>query len=100
MKKLFSIKKHFDKDTSTKQNKNERSQPDVKWRHSWSTNEMLQALEASHFKLLPNEVILQIFKFLSVHDLGNVSLVCRAFKIIADQDDIWKLKCKCKLINV
>ena len=40
--------------------------------------------------------MLQIFKFLSVHDLGNVSLVCRSFKMIADQDEIWKLKSKCK----
>ena len=72
-----------------------RSAPKVMWEHSWSSDEVHTGLTNSLFRLLPTEVILHIFKFLSVHDLGNVSSLCRSFKMIADQDEIWKLKCKC-----
>ncbi|CAF1181428.1 unnamed protein product [Rotaria magnacalcarata] len=84
----------MEEDESMKTRIQKRSPPLVTWKHSWSTNEMQNALTASDFKLVPTEVMLQIFKFLSVHDLSNSSLVCRLFKMICDQDDIWKLKCK------
>ncbi|CAF0951485.1 unnamed protein product [Adineta steineri] len=82
-KKLTNIKNLF-----------RRRSPKITWEHSWSSDEIKNALENSHFRVLPTEVILQIFKFLSVHDLGNVSLVCRRFKMVADHDEIWKLKCQ------
>ena len=73
-----------------------RRPPQVTWKHLWSSDESATALSKSVFGKLPTEVMLQIFKYLSVHDLGKVSLVCRSFKMIADQDDIWKLKANCK----
>jgi hypothetical protein len=63
---------------------------------SWSLNETRDALRKSSFNNIPNEVILHIFRFLSVPDLCNISLVCRFFKMIADQDEIWKSKCNSK----
>jgi hypothetical protein len=78
------------------ENLTRRSPPEITWKHSWSTDETKNALTNSAFRALPTEVMLHIFKFLNVYDLGNVSLVCRSFKMIADQDDIWKLKSKCK----
>ncbi|CAF3935032.1 unnamed protein product, partial [Adineta steineri] len=71
-----------------------RSPPKITWQHSWSSDETKDGLENSHFRTIPTEVMLDIFKYLSVHDLGNVSLACRSFKMIVDQDEIWKLKCK------
>ena len=76
-----------------------RSPPHVTWKHIWSLDEIQDALSKSYFRALPNEVILHILQFLSVHDLCNVSLVCRSFKMIADHDDIWKLKCKCEFMH-
>jgi hypothetical protein len=76
-----------------------RSPPEVTWEHSWTPHEIQTGLDNSPFRLLPTEVMLHIFKFLSVHNLGNVSSVCRSFKMIADQDEIWKLKCNCKIIR-
>ena len=76
--------------------KSSRSSPKITWTHQWPSDQTKTALAQSPFGSLPIEVILQIFKHLSVHDLGDVSLVCRSFKMIADQDEIWKLKCNCK----
>lgn len=59
---------------------------------SWSLSETRDALNESLFNNIPNEIILHIFQYLSVPDLRNVSLVCRCFKMIADRDEIWKLK--------
>ncbi|CAF5142852.1 unnamed protein product, partial [Rotaria magnacalcarata] len=59
----------MEEDESMKTRIQKRSPPLVTWKHSWSTNEMQNALTASDFKLVPTEVMLQIFKFLSVHDL-------------------------------
>ncbi len=59
---------------------------------SWSLNETRGALSKSPFNNIPNEIVLHVFQFLSVRDLCNVSLVCRAFKMIADDDEIWKAK--------
>ncbi|CAF3913285.1 unnamed protein product [Rotaria sordida] len=59
---------------------------------SWPLNKTRDALTTSSFDNIPNEIILQIFRYLSVHDLCNVSLVCRLFKMIADHDEIWKSK--------
>ena len=78
--------------------KPKRDPPKVTWKHLWSSDEMKDALVESNFKKLPIEVMLEIFKYLNVNDLENVSLVCRSFKMIADQDEIWKLKTRCKFI--
>ena len=70
--------------------------PEITWKHSWSMIETEDALMASPFSCIPVEIYLQIFQLLSVTDIGNVSLVCRQFKMIVDHDDIWKLKCRSK----
>jgi hypothetical protein len=75
----------------------ERSPPQITWKHSWSISETEDALLNSLFSSIPTEIAFRIFKFLSIHDLGNVSLVCRRFKMIVDQDDIWRSKCNSKL---
>lgn len=75
-----------------------REKPNVTWKHIWTVDESKDALLESPFSKLPIEVILQIFKNLNVNDLCNISLVCRSFKMIADQDEIWKLKSNCKFI--
>jgi hypothetical protein len=64
---------------------------------SWSLDESRDALLNSLFNNIPNEIILRIFSFLSVHGLCNVSLVCRSFKMIADHDEIWKYKSNSEL---
>jgi hypothetical protein len=76
----------------------ESTAPNVTWQHVWSFDERRNALSESFFANIPNEIMLRIFKSFSVPDLSNISLVCRWFKIIADQDQIWKLKCNSKLI--
>ena len=82
----------------TKQN--ERCPPHVTWKHIWSAGEVQEALQESPFARLPVEVMLQIFRCLSVHDLGSVSLVCRAFKMSADSDEIWKPKCNSECLRI
>ncbi|CAF3920257.1 unnamed protein product [Rotaria sp. Silwood1] len=67
--------------------------PNVTWLHVWTFSEIQNAVLESSFVAIPNEILLCIFQLLSVRDLCNVSLVCRLFKMIADQDEIWKLKC-------
>ncbi|CAF1661272.1 unnamed protein product, partial [Didymodactylos carnosus] len=76
-----------------KAGKPKRSAPNVTWKHSWLLSEMEDALSKSVFNAIPAEVTLHIFRLFSVRDLGNVSLVCRSFKMIADQDEIWISKC-------
>jgi hypothetical protein len=71
-----------------------RSPPRIAWIHSWPVNQTRDALLESPFSSIPNEILLQIFQLLSIRDLGNVSLVCRVFKIIASHDEIWQSKCK------
>jgi hypothetical protein len=51
-------------------------------------NEIRVALSESLFNKIPNETILHIFRFLSVPDLCNISLVCRSFKMMVDHDQI------------
>ena len=63
---------------------------------SWSMDQVGNALSESSFNNTPNEIILHIFRFLSVPDLCRVSLVCRSFKLIADHDELWKPKCNSK----
>lgn len=63
---------------------------------SWSANETQNALSESSFVNIPNEILIHIFRLLSIRDLCNISLVCRSFKNIADDDEIWKSKCHCK----
>jgi hypothetical protein len=70
--------------------------PNVTWQHIWSFDETKDALLKSNFTRIPNEIMLRIFKLLSVPELCKVILVCRRFKMIADQDEIWKLKCNSK----
>ncbi|CAF1466581.1 unnamed protein product [Adineta steineri] len=79
--------------TDERRNLPTRSPPKITWQHSWSTDGTKNGLENSHFQIIPTEVILHIFKYLSVHDLGNVSSTCPSFKMITDQDEVWKLKC-------
>ncbi|CAF1156312.1 unnamed protein product [Rotaria sordida] len=67
--------------------------PNVTWQHQWSPSETQDAVSQSPFTTIPSEIMLYIFQFLSVPDLCNISLVCRSFKMVADQDEIWKLKC-------
>ncbi len=55
---------------------------------SWPFDETRNAFFMPSFKNLSNEIILHIFRYLSVNDLCNVSLVCRSFKMLADHDDI------------
>ena len=80
--------------------RDERCPPNVTWKHIWLADEARQALQESPFGRLPIEVMLQILRSLSVNDLGNVSLVCRAFKMIADSDEIWKPKCNSEHLRV
>ncbi len=87
------------KNQSTTDKQSHCTPPKLNWKHLWPTNEANDALAQSDFRALPNEVMLHIFKYLTVHDLGNISLVCRSFKMLADQDEIWKLKTKCKLTH-
>lgn len=74
-----------------------RQKPNVTWQHLWPENQAKLAVDESPFGRLPNEVLMQIFKYLNVRDLGSVSSVCRLFKMIVDQDEIWKTKVNCKL---
>jgi hypothetical protein len=60
---------------------------------SWSLNETRNALSLSSFNNIPNEIILYIFRFLSMRNLDNVSLVCRSFKIISNQEQLRRFKC-------
>ena len=87
----------MDKLFSTIRGLGPRRKPNVTWQHLWPENQAKLAVEESLFGRLPNEVLLQIFKYLNVHDLGSVSSVCRLFKMIVDQDEIWKTKVNCKL---
>jgi hypothetical protein len=100
MKRLFGyITKKQDESIFVDSENEEFVTPNISWLHSWSLNETRDALSQSLFNNIPNEIILHIFQFLSVPDLCNVSLVCRYFKIIADQDQLWKSKCDRKSIH-
>jgi hypothetical protein len=79
--------------------RDERCPPHVTWKHIWSVNQTQQALQESLFARLPIEVMLQIFRCLSVNDLANISLVCRQFKMTADSDEIWKPKCNSESLS-
>lgn len=97
MKRLFCRKetKHNSTDESSSEEE-EMGPPHIKWQHSWATTKTQKALAKSRFSRVPVEILLRIFQYLSVPDLCSVSLVCRRFKMAADQDDIWKLKCNSK----
>ncbi|CAF1207901.1 unnamed protein product [Adineta steineri] len=66
--------------------------PVITWQHIWPYTERQDALANSYFRCLPNEILIQIFRILSVHDLGNVALVCRTFKMVTDQNEVWSKK--------
>jgi hypothetical protein len=100
MNRLFNcLKKKQTENIFVKSEKEEFVTPNISWLHSWSLNETRDALSESLFNNIPNEIILYIFQFFSVRDLCNLSLVCRSFKIIADQDQLWKSKCDSKSIR-
>ncbi len=99
MSKRFNPFAKMTKENSATTDKPRRDPPKITWEHSWLLDEAQDALVESYFRALPTEVMLHIFKFLTVHDLGNISSVCRSFKMIADQDEIWKLKSNCKFIH-
>uniref|UniRef100_A0A1B6EE02 F-box domain-containing protein n=1 Tax=Clastoptera arizonana TaxID=38151 RepID=A0A1B6EE02_9HEMI len=42
---------------------------------------------------LPDDVLLWIFEYCHLIDLGNLSLVCKRFKILISQDYLWSKKC-------
>ncbi|CAF4646506.1 unnamed protein product, partial [Rotaria sp. Silwood2] len=65
----------------------------ITWKHLWTVDKTQNALLNSPFINMPTEIMLKIFGLLSVRDLENVSLVCRYFKMIVDQDTIWKTRC-------
>ncbi|CAF1202366.1 unnamed protein product [Rotaria sordida] len=79
--------------SSTTIEETRRSPPIITWKLVQPVSQIQHALSDSPFANLPIEILIQIFRLLSVHDLGNVSLVCCYFKVIADQDDIWRSKC-------
>jgi hypothetical protein len=100
MDRLFNcLKKTQTENIVVKLGEGEFVTPNISWLHSWSLNEARDALSDSLFNNIPNEIILHIFRFFSVRYLCNVSLVCRSFKIIADQDQLWKSKCDRKSIH-
>ena len=95
MKRLFNCARkgsETDADTPTATDNGRSEQPGISWKHSQLSNTTQNVLSQSPFDSLPNEILLRMFGFLSVPDLCHVSLVCRRFKIIADQDEIWKYK--------
>lgn len=64
----------------------------ITWKHNWKVCNMQNAILNSSFIKMPTEMMLKIFGLLSVRDLGSVSLVCRYFKVIVDQDSIWNTR--------
>jgi len=100
MSRLFSgPKKKQTENIFVKSENEELVIPDIFWYHSWSLNETRGALSQSLFNNFSNEILLHLFRFFSVRTLCNVSLVCRSFKIIADQNQLWKSKCDSKSIH-
>ena len=82
-----------EEETSWDEEEAAHSPPLITWKHLWSMDQTSNALTESPFDRIPAEILIKIFRLLSVDDLANVSLVCRSFKMIADQDEIWQLKC-------
>ncbi|CAF1339424.1 unnamed protein product [Adineta steineri] len=81
-----------DDNSSTKPKEARFNVRNITWSHTWSFNESRDALSESFFANIPNEILLRIFQLFSVRDLCSISSVCRLFKMIADQDEIWKFK--------
>ena len=81
------------REAATSKRADNRSGPNITWPRQWSTDSTQDAMAESPFRALPTEVTLQIFRYLSVYDLGQVSLICRRLKMIADHDELWKAKC-------
>ena len=88
VKNLFG----FGKSRGTEQ-REDRVPPNITWPRQWPIDATQNALSKSPFRALPTEVTQQIFRYLSVYELGQVSLVCRRLKMIADHDELWKVKC-------
>lgn len=73
-----------------------RTPPQLTWQYAWTRDEVVDALASSPFALLPDEISLRILQSLSVRDLANVSLICRQFKILTDDETIWQRHCQGK----
>ena len=80
-------------------NEPQNSSPEIIWKHLWKFTETQNALLDSSFFHMPTEMILRIFELLSHRDRKNVSLVCRYFKMVVEQDNVWKIKCTSKLYS-
>ncbi|CAF1430270.1 unnamed protein product [Rotaria sordida] len=100
MEHFTSSLKENEDDSDVESIESKASPPNITWQHTWPFNETENALTQSVFARIPSEIMLRIFKLFSVPDLCNVSLVCRRFKMIVDQDEIWKLKCNCETIEL
>jgi len=55
--------------------------------------------EISHFSRIPNETVLQIFKFLIDVDLLQVAKVCHRFREISNDNSLWN-SCKSCAITI
>jgi hypothetical protein len=64
----------------------------INCKHVWKFDQTQNALLNSSFFILPTQVIIKIFGFISIDDRRNISLVCRYFKMIVDKDNIWNSK--------
>ena len=74
--------------------------PVVTQQHVWPSTERQLALANSYFGRLPNEILIQIFRSLSLYDLDNVRLVCRTFKMVINLKEVWKNKRRSKFHRV
>lgn len=45
------------------------------------------------FAMLPEDVILEIFRFCSPEELCRAAMVCKLWRSIADQDSVWRSHC-------
>jgi len=78
----------------------ERLPPVVTRQLVWPSSERQEALANSYFGRLPNEILIQIFRSLSLYDLDNVRLVCRTFKMVINLKEVWKNKRRSKFHRV
>jgi len=46
-----------------------------------------------NYESLPQEMWLHIFSFLGARELGKIQQVCHMFRLIGDDEDLWKGLC-------